>query len=87
MAGCPTIVLEGVTREVMECMRRMARSQGLPAPEGPGGTESAHGATVDWEWEEGTGILTLTITQIPGWIDCATAESRIRQVARSCGAR
>lgn len=86
MAGCPPIRIEGVTRAVWSCLWSRARDLRLPAREAQAGTVRHGEAAADWSWDEETGVLTVTVTHLPGDVDCAWVEGRLRETARGCGA-
>jgi len=86
MPGCPTIFMNGVTQAVWECLKGEARRIGVPVPADASGTVSAQGAMARYEWDEASGRLSVTFTQLPPWVDCGSVEMRIRAAARSCGA-
>ena len=84
--ACPTWTFGGVTREVWECLKREGSSRtGKPAPTDDRGIVTAYGVTVEFEWEEDTATLRVTVVERPDWMDCHTAELRIRQAVRGCG--
>ncbi len=85
MPGCPTIFMNGVTQDVWDCLKAEARRIGVPVPTDGSGTVSAQGAIAKYEWDEAAGRLSVTFTELPGWIDCGTVEARIRQAVRGCG--
>jgi hypothetical protein len=46
---------------------------------------SAQGASAEYRWDQASGTLEITFTQIPQWIDCASIAARLREVVRNCG--
>ena len=86
MAGCPEIRIEGVTPEVWSCLWRRAREIGLPAQQTPSGRLDHPDGAADWRWDEGAGVLSITVTRTRR-MDCAWLEQRLRETARACGAR
>jgi hypothetical protein len=75
----------GVTQEVWDRLKAEARRIGVPIPNGDSGTASAQGAAAEFSHDAAAGTLTITFTQLPGWIDCASIAVRLREVVRSCG--
>ncbi|HEX2211352.1 MAG TPA: hypothetical protein VHG93_26950 [Longimicrobium sp.] len=84
--ACPTITLTGVTRDVWTCLRQRASGRGVTVPDADRGSIRHRDADADYAWDEGTAILTVTLTRSPSWIGCNAIESRIRQAAAGCGA-
>lgn len=86
MAECPEIRIEGVSREVWNCLWRRAREMRLSAEEAPSGTLEHPDADAAWRWDEASGTLVITVTRPPARVDCAWVEQRLRETARACGA-
>jgi len=85
MPGCPPFTLTGVTPEVWDCLTARARGVGIPVT-GDSGTATAQGVTADWRRDAEASTLTVTVTQMPGWTECATIQAMLREVVRACGA-
>jgi len=85
MTGCPPITLTGVTDAAWQCLRNRALAVGIRVA-GDSGSASAQGASVEYHRDPETHTLTVTITQLPGWADCAMVTTRLREAAAGCGA-
>lgn len=86
MPGFSPITFSGVTDEVWACLKARAKGIGVTLP-GDAGSVSKQGITVEYRRDPRAEMLTIAITQLPPWIDCATAAARVREAAAGCGAR
>ena len=84
MPGCPPNTFNGVTETVWNCLKTRAQAVGVTIT-GDSGTASAQGVTVEYRRDAQANTLTVTITQLPAWGNCAMATARLREVAGTCG--
>lgn len=85
MAGCAPISFNGVTPQVWDRLRAEARRMCVEVPDAPRGSVSAQGALARYQRDLDAGTLTVTFTQVPIWIDCASVVQRLRDAVRACG--
>jgi hypothetical protein len=86
MPGCPPFTLTGITPEVWICLTAKARGVSIPIAS-DSGTASSQGVTADYRRDAEANTLTITVTAMPGWTDCATIQAVLREVVGTCGAQ
>jgi hypothetical protein len=83
MAGCSPFTLTGVTPEVWRCLTEKAEGAAIPITS-DSGTARSQGVTVDYDRDPEANTVTVTVTDMPVWTDCATVQAVLREVVRSC---
>lgn len=76
--ACEPIILNDITPKLFDDIKGKLSSFGVNLPEGPRGSVDKMGFKANFEWEEATATLTITILDKPFYITCSMIEERIR---------
>ena len=87
MAACPTATFTGVSAQVIDCLRGRLEEQGLKVPPGNSGTISGRIATLEFELDEESATLTVTVTDKPWILPCEAIMGRMRVAVAACGGK
>jgi hypothetical protein len=82
MASCPPIIVNGVTKKVMDGAQQKLKSFGMDMPTMPSGTISQMGVKASYIYDEAGATLTVTVHDKPMFISCSMIENRIRDAVK-----
>ena len=82
MAGCEAVTVPGVTRAHLVSFLEQGARIGLPGLVGQGdrGEASHSGVTVQWNFDEAQGALTVQCTKSPMLLPCTMINTRIKEM-------
>lgn len=87
MAACPTATFTEVSVQVIDKLRSRLEDEGLKVPPGNSGTITGRVATLEFEWNEESATLTVTVTDKPWILPCEAIMGRMRVAVAACGGK
>lgn len=82
--ACKPIVLEGITPEVLSCLKGKMEKSGLALPEGESGQIKGMGVVADYRYDESKAEMHVQVMEKPFIVSCSFIEGRIRDSVNKC---
>jgi hypothetical protein len=83
--SCPSITFNGVSQEVIDCLKAKLTLQGITGLQNNSGTLSGHGVTVDYLFDSVKETLTIVVQKKPWIISCGHVTGAIHDALVTCG--
>jgi hypothetical protein len=83
MSACGMQSFSNVNAGVWSCCQATAEKYGVTIS-GDTGSASAHGFTVNWNYDVQSQVLQLQVTDKPFWAPCSTVNSKIHDAVDEC---